>query len=149
MARPTKLTPSTCKTICDNITIGMPYEFACTAAGISYNTMRNWIIRAEEELKRVADNPRASVRKSEEPYIEFFNAIKESEAKGIRNNLALITKAAKGDDDNRPQWQASAWILERRHPDQFAKKERATPTDDDDDKIQALTDAIMASKRGE
>jgi len=124
MARPTKLTPATCKTICDNVTLGMPYEFACTAAGVSYDSMRKWVLRAEAELMRVSKNPQCSVTKLETPYVQFLNALKESEAKGIRNNLAMITKAAKGDDNNRPQWQAGAWILERRHPEQFAKHEK-------------------------
>ena len=124
MGAPSKLTPQSSKTICDNVTLGMPYEFACVAAGVAYSTMRNWIVKAEAELARVESNSLCSVRKDTKQYVEFLEAIKEAEAKGIRNNLAMITKAAKGDDNNRPQWQAGAWILERRHPEQFAKHEK-------------------------
>lgn len=122
--RPSKLTPKTVKTICDNIELGVPYEYACIAAGIHYTTMRDWINKGEDELARVASNPAFSIRKEYQKYIDFSNAIKEAEAAGIAYNLKCIKKAASGDEDNRPQWQAGAWLLERRHPEQFAKHEK-------------------------
>jgi hypothetical protein len=106
------------KTICDNIVLGMPYRQACAGAGISYSAYRNWIIRGEEEIARVEANPKATVRKDEEIYVKLVNDIKEAEARGMRNNLAMITKASK-----EGAWQASAWILERRYPHEFGRKE--------------------------
>jgi hypothetical protein len=45
------------------------------------------------------------------PKIEF------AEAQAIERDLALIQRAALKD------WKAAAWILERRHPDMFARPE--------------------------
>lgn len=119
MARPTKLTPETRQRICDNITLGMTYEHATQAAGIDYSTFRKWILRGEAEKDRVNENDRAKIRKDELIYVEFVEALKESEARGIRNNLAMITKASKDGS-----WQASAWILERRHPEDYGRKDK-------------------------
>ncbi|WP_135611667.1 hypothetical protein [Methanococcoides sp. AM1] len=118
MARPTKLTPETHKTICKNIALGMPYEHACRAAGVSYPAYRTWIIRGEEEARRVEENPRASIKNSEKPFVEFQDDIKRAEAQGIEKNLKRISKAA--DEGN---WPAAAWVLERRHPEHFAKRD--------------------------
>lgn len=103
--RPSKLTPETCKAIVDGITIGMPYHAAAQAAGITYETFNNWMNRGKK-----AKSGR---------YFQFFQDIKEAESRGIRNNLILITKAAK-----EGSWQASAWILERRHPEDFGRREK-------------------------
>jgi hypothetical protein len=119
MARPTKLTPELSKRMCANVTLGMPYEFACKSSSLSYSGFRKWILRGEAELERVNSSPNAKIRKNEEIYVQFVEDIEKSEADAVRNNLALITKAAKDGS-----WPASAWILERRHPEQFAKHEK-------------------------
>lgn len=116
--QPTKLNPEVVRMLCDNITLGMPYRQSCAAAGIGYSTYRNWMIRGEDEIERVSANPKATVRKNEQKYVDFVEAIKEAEAKGMRNNLAMITKASK-----EGAWQASAWILERRYPAEFGRKD--------------------------
>lgn len=119
MSRPTKLTPDTQKRICECVELGLSYEHSCNAAGVSYTAMRNWINRAEAELERVNANSRATVRKNEEPYLEFLDSIRTAEAAGVEANLKRIIKAA-----DEGAWRASAWILERRHPEYFAKKEK-------------------------
>ena len=115
--RPTKLNKEVCKTIADGITLGMPYEHAAVSAGVSYDTFNNWMKKGK-------------VQKSGK-YFEFFKTIKEAEAKGIKNNLALITKSSK-----EGSWQASAWILERRHPEEFGRREVIKASVEHDGKIQ-------------
>jgi hypothetical protein len=59
---------------------------------------------------------------------EFFDAVKKAKEIGdqkIRDEgLAAIMRSGNGfvdgDDKVRPQWQAWAWILERRFPSEFA-----------------------------
>jgi hypothetical protein len=103
--RPSKLTAETVKSLCDSITLGVPYKHACVGAGIKYSTFRRWMVEGE------------AANSGEKR--EFYDSIKNAEAQGMRNNLAIITKAAR-----EGSWQGSAWILERRYPEEFGRKER-------------------------
>ena len=69
---------------------------ASDRAGISQDTFGRW-------RKQSAD---------------FAEALKKAEAEAIARNVALVQKAAGG------SWQAAAWWLERRHPNDFARTER-------------------------
>ena len=50
--------------------------------------------------------------------IEFVESTKKAEAEAICRNVAVINVAA------RTQWQASAWYLERRYPDDYGRKDK-------------------------
>ena len=104
MAKP-KLTPEIQKEIGNNITLGMPLKFAAEAAGITEATFYNWMNVGGKSTKG--------------KFFEFFEYIKECQSKAVQLHLKLITKAA-----TEGSWQASAWILERRHPEEFGRKER-------------------------
>ena len=43
------------------------------ASGITYRTLRRWIVRGEKEIDRVEKAPRAKIRKKERPYVDFVN----------------------------------------------------------------------------
>lgn len=101
----TKLTPQLQEQIGKNITLGMPLKFAAEAAGITEVTFYNWLKRGENESKG--------------KFFEFAEHIKACKAKAVQLHLKLITKAATDGS-----WQASAWILERRHPEEFGRKDR-------------------------
>ena len=100
-----KLTPQLQKQIGDNITLGMPLKFAAEAAGITEVTFYNWLKRGEAESKG--------------QFFEFAEHIKACKAKAVQLHLKLITKAATDGS-----WQASAWILERRYPEEFGRREK-------------------------
>lgn len=100
-----KLTPELQKKIGDNIILGMPLKYAAEVSGITEKTFYNWL-EAGETAKSGA-------------FSEFYNYIQECKAKSIQTHLKLITRSAK--DGN---WQASAWILERRHPEEFGRKDK-------------------------
>jgi hypothetical protein len=114
MPRPSKLTPETVTRIDQAIRMGATYELACKFAGISYQTFRNWITRAEAELQR-RDNPNVKEGTKqwvdEQPYVELFDALQKAEGDAAVGWLAKIEKAA-----NDGNWQAAAWKLERRYP---------------------------------
>lgn len=95
MARPTKYTPETAKKITDAIRVGATFHLACAYAGISEETFSQW-------------------RKK---FPEFSEAVKEAEGGAAVKWLALIDKAA-GDGT----WQAAAWKLERRYPEQYGRQ---------------------------
>jgi len=101
----TKLTPQLQEQIGNNITLGMPLKFAAEAVGITEVTFYNWIKRGENESKG--------------RFFEFAEHVKACKAKAVQLHLKLITKAATDGS-----WQASAWILERRHPEEFGRKDR-------------------------
>jgi len=101
--RKTKLTKSVREQICKYIELGVPYKYAAIAVGITERTLYYWLSKGEEKNKGI--------------YFQFFQDVKKAEAKNISRDLAIIEKAAQDGS-----WQAAAWKLERRHPDEFGKK---------------------------
>ena len=93
--RPTKKTPARCKIIFDGIRAGWPYLVACASAGVSYEVFKLWCNNDERFREQVA----------------------LAEAEAIKANLETIKAAS------RDNWPAAAWLLERRHPELFARPE--------------------------
>lgn len=104
--RPSKLTPTVQESILSAISTGVTYEVACAHAGIAYSTLRNWIVAAEQGDKDPAK-------------VELLEALKKAEAEAELSCVARIRKAAIGG-----QWQASAWLLERRYPERWSRRDR-------------------------
>ena len=94
--RKTKYTPEIARLIAQLIGGGATQRDACGAVGISEDTLGRW-------RKRYADFA-ASIEKAE--------AIKRAEM------IRVVTDAAKGGT-----WQAAAWYLERRDPDNWGRKD--------------------------
>lgn len=92
----------------------------CSYLGISEAIYYKWIQKAKEDLS----NNKKSI------YIEFFESIKEAEAKAEMRHLQNITKAAIDGT-----WQASAWFLERKHKDKWSNKQEVQLSGDDDKPI--------------
>lgn len=87
--------------IIECIKLGMGHRPACRAAGCSYTSFKRW---------RQASGP-------------FRAQIKAAEAEYERTALQSIHDAAKPTMGERTQWQAAAWLLERRHPERWGKRE--------------------------
>jgi hypothetical protein len=98
--RPSKLTPKVKSDVCDALKAGATHRMAADYAGIDVATLQRWLA-----------DPRPQFR-------EFRDAVKGAEAKGDIMSLAVIQKAAQGG-----QWQAAAWLLERRHPDEYGRRQ--------------------------
>jgi len=94
MARPSKYDPETVKVIIDAILDCMTYAGAADAGGISYETFNEW-------------------RKN---HPEFSEAVLKANAEAKRLHLKRVNQAGKRD------WRASAWMLERRWPEDYALK---------------------------
>lgn len=97
--RPSKYTPETVDKILKALAVGAPYTHACNYAGIGFDAFNEW--RAK--------------------YPEFSESIKEAEGRAVTGWLAKIEKAAS--DGN---WQAAAWKLERRYPQEFGRQDKVT-----------------------
>lgn len=97
VGRPTKYTPEIIDKVISAIALGAPFTHACNYAGVSFETFNEW-------------------RKQ---YPEFSEQVKTAEGRAVEGWLSKIEKAAS--DGN---WQAAAWKLERRYPEDFGKRER-------------------------
>ena len=110
MARPSKLTPETIKTLTDAIGLGASYVDACGAAGISYGTFALWMQKGQEQKKG--------------EYFDFFEAIRAEEAAATLRHLAVINNAAaKG------EWKASLEWLKRRRRTEWGDSVSLTDPD--------------------
>ena len=56
--------------------------------------------------------------KRNELYVQLFQAVQKAESDAVARNVAVIQTAAK------KSWQAAAWWLERRYPEEFATNRR-------------------------
>ena len=118
MARPTKLTPKLQDEIIKVIRSGNYIETACAYVGINKSTFYDWLKRGAREKDRVAKNPKAKVRKDEQPFVDFSNEVEKALAHAEIRDVAIIGKAA---EEN---WQAAAWRLERKFPDRWGRKDK-------------------------
>jgi hypothetical protein len=131
------------------ISSGLTYKDACAFAGISEGTFYNWKAKAEEAKSG--------------KFFEFLKDIKKANLKAKASHLNNIKSAAFGGEDvveerievdakgdtvskttttkkTARQWVASAWILERRFPEEFGRNREtneevldALPWSDDGD----------------
>lgn len=94
MGRPTKYTPEVVDRILDALQLGASRTMAVQAAGISYDSFLVYL----------------------EKYPDFLERVKEAESTGAVKWLAVIERAAL-----EGAWQAAAWKLERRYPQEFGR----------------------------
>jgi hypothetical protein len=111
--KPKLLNTNTRNIILDYISKGNYIKTACMAAGISEHTFYNWEERAEQY------NPDNGTGE-DYLYFQFFQEVKRAEAQNIARNLQNIQSYA--DSGKQANWQASAWILERKYPAEFGKR---------------------------
>ena len=92
----------------DNLRLGMPVYQACQSAGMSNSVFYKYLQLAEIDINNNVKNSK---------YVDFMDKVKKAQSDFVKNNMAIITKSAiKG------SWQASAWLLERRCPEEFGLK---------------------------
>lgn len=117
--RPSKLTAELQSRICDAIRAGNYIETASAYAGISKDTLYNWMKKGAREKERVAGTSR-SIRKKEQIYVDFSDAVEKALAEAEVRDLIIISNAAKND------WKAAAWKLERKFPKKWGRKEQVS-----------------------
>lgn len=100
-----KLTPETTQKIFQAIQMGATYELAASYAGITYNTLYNWMKKGEAAKSG--------------KFKDFVKELKEAEGKAAIGWLAKIEKAGSEGD-----WRAVAWKLERRYPEDYGRQVR-------------------------
>jgi len=93
--RPSKRTPECEARLLSALSAGNTRSAACHFASITAETLSVWLER----------------------FPEFSEAVKKAEADAEVRHVANIAKAAQ-----EGQWQASAWWLERRRPEAYARR---------------------------
>ena len=130
--RSPKLTKVVEETVCQAVGAGVPYTTACALAGISRKTAEEWVRRGEGRARGRPSAPR---------YAAFATALARARAEDETARIARITEAARGGAvvyrrTNRkpdgtvveeirqapPDWEADAWVLERKHPDRWGRQ---------------------------
>ncbi|NHQ60586.1 hypothetical protein G9409_08295 [Chlorobium sp. BLA1] len=104
-----KITAEKIECIVDVLGAGHYREVACKLAGIDRKTLTNWLKRGEREQSGL--------------YRELYTGVMQAEAKAEVYHLKNIETASV------KNWFASAWFLERKHPERWGKRE-VPPADD-------------------
>ena len=115
MARPSKLTPEIQKKIIEAVKAGNYYEAACAYAGVSYSTLRGWIVKGEKAKSG--------------KYLKFLEAVRQAEAEAEARIVLQWQKAMPED------WRAAQAFLERRYPERWGKKETVKHQGDNENPI--------------
>ena len=113
--RPSKLTPDVEKKLVDAVRAGNSREAAAKVSGISEATFYNWLSQGREAKRG--------------RFLEFLEAIKKAEGEAEQKAMSRIVEAGQ------KHWQATAWWLERKYPNRWARRERHEVTGKDGGKL--------------
>jgi hypothetical protein len=78
---PSKLTPEIQHKIGENVSLGLTYSLAASAAGVTYQSFNSWLKRGQTEKSG--------------KYFEFFKYIQKCNADGALNILQRLNDSAK------------------------------------------------------
>jgi transposase len=90
--------------LCQALQVGATYELAAMFAGISVSTFQRWRMQA-------------ATAKDGTPLAALRDRMTETEGRAAIGWLAKIEMAA-----SEGNWQAAAWKLERRYPEQYGRE---------------------------
>lgn len=105
VGRKSKLEEAVVQRLVDLLKAGNYIDVALTAAGVGKSTFYDWLERGNPE----------GTKKDDAAFRDFRQRIDQARAEGEARNVAIIAKAASTD------WKAAAWILERQHPERWAR----------------------------
>jgi hypothetical protein len=106
MARPFKLTQDVQDRLVKAIGMGATYELATDFAGIGYSTFFDWMKKGNDDSGAPEDDP----------HRVLYLAVKRAQGEAALRWLTKIEDAAN------ETWQAAAWKLERRYPQEYGRR---------------------------
>jgi predicted transcriptional regulator len=107
--RPTSLNARVQKIIVDTIRMGATFEAAAGRAGVSVASINEWRWRGRDPEDK-SENSRL--------YAAFYEAIQRALSDA---ETSLVTTIRDASEKN---WTAAAWLLERRIPDSYGRRDR-------------------------
>ena len=124
--RRSKLTPRVQKKILEAIRLGATYEVAARAAGIGERTLYRWKERGQ--------------RAKRGKFRQFWQALQQAEAEGEIRHLQTIAEEGPS---------GSKWILERRYPDRWGRRDRVKHETDFGDALAQVLERLAHRGRPE
>ena len=116
MANKPKLTTELIAEFCKWISDGLSVKDTCDIVGVSQTTFYRWQTEAETGFKDGKEERGVAVNIKLKK--QLCEDIKKAYSKYKAVHIARINEASKN------EWQASAWMLERKFPDEFAKPDK-------------------------
>lgn len=110
----TKMDPETVNRIVNLIKAGNFAVVAAKSAGIAQRTYTSWMNKGRYEAgRRARGEPPVA---SKDPYVHFYYEVESAIAEAEGRHVANLMKHSQDD------WRASAFYLERKHPERWAAK---------------------------
>jgi hypothetical protein len=109
--RPPAFNRAKVEKLADGIRMGMPIDASLQRADIASSTYYDW---------QAGRWPRSVTLKDRQ---WFSETLKSAAADGMYDLLVVIRNASIGALPRGSQWQAAAWILERRYPEHFGRRQ--------------------------
>lgn len=123
---PFKLTEAVAQELEDAVRVGAVYSIAAAAAGISYDSLDNWLKeggRVEEEIRTLsliakpdAEQKKELAQKRRHPCFLLLVRLRSAKGEGAKTQLERIASAGKED------WRANTWLLERSYPQVYGRR---------------------------
>ena len=108
------LTPALITIVVLSIEEGLSYKDAANIASVNERTFYYWLARG----RKLDTNNVEQMSEYEQLCLQFFHGVQKAVPQQKQNLIQKIMKAA---DRN---WQAAAWMLERKYPDEFGRRAR-------------------------
>lgn len=112
VGRPTELTPEVAQAVCANISMGLTFIDACRMAHVARRSFERWRERGETETDGI--------------YHDLVEMVEEAEAGFKYEHLSRIVAHSKKKAAGK--WVCSAWLLERKYPQEFAMRSHLAVT---------------------
>lgn len=125
LRKATLLTREVIEKVHDCLSRGNYTQTAAALAGVTHQTMVDWIRRGVIERRRMAEAGEVEPEEKEAIYAELSLAVDQALAESEDRDLTVIMHAAPRN------WTAAAWRLERRHPGRWGRIDRTQVIDDD------------------
>lgn len=109
MPRKFRLNEDLIKDLCKYISNGLTNKDACAVCGVPEETFYSWLRDAEN-----GEGNKSHLALK----IKLGQSLKKAESQFKAHHLGNINKCAEGD------WKASAWMLERKFPKEYARVDR-------------------------
>ena len=114
MAGLKKISKEKINQIVEAVRAGNFIETAAAFAGLSKQTLYNWLKEGARERDRRESGEKPD--RTKDLYVQLSLQIEQAMAEAEMRDVEIITRAAE------QQWQAAAWRLERKYPDRWGRK---------------------------